>query len=327
MKLSVIVPVYNGESTIEKCLLSIIGQDYPDIEIVIVNDGSTDESKNIIDKIILENSDSNIKLINKQNQGLPQARKTGVENSSGEYIGFVDADDWIEPDMYSVMMNKALEQDADIVCCDIIYNYPASTDNHVQKNTSNEPISGRLALLLLNNRLAIYPNCVNKIVKKELYSFIKFSKKNLIGEDYAISRQLLLKASKVSVVNHLGYHYIQYNGSMGHSGFNENQRNGFFNYRKILKETYLTKDEELIYSTDNYIINEFLWIVISMAGNHKYDQRIIKWIKKYIRKRIVKIFHNKDNSLLYKLSCVLFLLNGKLLGCLFLIYNRFKNNM
>ncbi len=327
MKLSVIVPVYNGENTIEKCLLSIIGQDYPDIEIVVVNDGSTDESKKIIDKIILENPNSNIKLINKQNQGLPQARKTGVENARGEYIGFVDADDWIESDMYSVMMNKASKQDADVVCCDVIWNYPASTDNHIQKGASNEPISGRQALLLLNNKRAVYPNCVNKIVKKELYGFVKFPRNNLIGEDYTISRQLLLNASKVFIVNHLGYHYIQHNGSMIHKGFNDCQRNAFFNYRKILKETYLTKDSELIYSTDNYIVNEFLWIIISMAVNKRYDYRIIKWVKEYTRKRVLRIFRNDANSLLYKFSCVLLLLNCKLLGHSFLIYNRFKNNM
>ena len=327
MKLSVIVPVYNGENTIEKCLLSIIGQDYPDVEIVIVNDGSTDKSKSIIDKIVFENPDSNIKLINKQNQGLPQARKTGVENSSGEYIGFVDADDWIEQDMYSVMMKKALEQDADLVCCDVIYNFPASTDNHVQKNVSNEPISGRHALLLLNNRKAVYASCWNKIVKKELYRFVEFPRNNLIGEDYIVTRQLLLNASKVSIVNYLGYHYVQHNGSMVHNGFNDSRKNGFFNYRKILEETYLTKDKELIDSTDNYIINEFLVIAISMVENEKYDQEIIKWIKEYTKKRIVKIFRNKDNSLLYKFSCILFLMNSRLLGRLFLFYNRFKNNL
>ena len=327
MKLSVIVPVYNGESTIEKCLLSIIGQDYLDIEIVVVNDGSTDETKNIIDKIILENPDSNIKLINKQNQGLPQARKTGVENSSGEYIGFVDADDWIESDMYSVMINKSLEHDSDIVCCDIVYDFPASTEKHIQKYISNEPVSGIQALLLLNNKRAVFHYCVNKIVKKDLYRFVAFPKKNLRGEDYTISRQLLLKASKVSMVNHLGYHYIQYNGSMVHNGFNDCQRRGFFNYRKILKETNLMKDEELIRSTDNYIINDFLFIVISMTENKKYDQRIINWVKDYTKKRIVKIFRNTDNSWLYKFSCVLLLLNSRLLGYLFLVYNKFKNNM
>ena len=152
MKLSVIVPVYNGENTIEKCLLSIIGQDYPDVEIVIVNDGSTDKSKSIIDKIILENPDSNIKLINKQNQGLPQARKTGVENSNGEYIGFVDADDWIESDMYSVMMLKASKQDSDIVCCDVFYDFPASTDNHIQKSVSKVPRPWESEVLLRHHR-------------------------------------------------------------------------------------------------------------------------------------------------------------------------------
>lgn len=320
MKLSVIVPVYNGESTIEKCLLSILEQEYPDIEIVVVNDGSTDGTKKIVEEFIRKNSSVNIHLVNKQNGGNSQARKTGVENSSGEYIGFVDADDWIEPDMYSIMMNKASKQNADIVCCDIIYNYPASTDNHIQKCSSNEPMSGRQALLLLNDRQAIYPNCVNKIVKKELYNFVRFPRNNLIGEDYTISRQLLLKASKVSIVNHLGYHYIQHNGSLGHSGFTECHKNGFFNYRRILKETYKTKDKELIHSTDNYIINEFLWIVIAMSENGKIDRNIVGWIKKYIKKRIGCIITNRNNTILYKVSSVMMLISPRSLGCGFRLY-------
>lgn len=327
MFLSVIVPVFNGEKTIEKCLLSIIGQDYLDLEIIVVNDGSTDDTENIVNKLIEQNKDRIIKIVNKKNAGLPQARKTGVEVSEGEYIGFVDADDWIEPDMYSVMIENIRGNVIDMVCSDIIYDYPSSVENHIQKYASKTPISGRKALYYMNNRKAVYPNCVNKIIRKSLFENVTFPEGNLVGEDYTITRQLLLNSSKVIILNYLGYHYIQYRGSMARSGFDDSQKNGFYNFKRILKETYKSGDRELIHSSNNYIINEFLWIIISMAVNKKYDTNMIKWVKKYIRKRFITVINDNNNSLLFKASCFMAIFNCKILGHSFLFYDKVKNDI
>ncbi|MBQ3035419.1 MAG: glycosyltransferase, partial [Lachnospiraceae bacterium] len=96
--ITIIVPVYNGEKYIQKCLDSILQQTYDNYEILIVNDGSTDETLKIATQY--EQKYENIRIVTKENQGLPQARKTGVENANGSYIGFVDVDDWIDPDMF-----------------------------------------------------------------------------------------------------------------------------------------------------------------------------------------------------------------------------------
>ena len=121
-KVSVIVPVYNVEEYLERCLDSLVNQTLKDIEIIIVNDGSTDGSKEIIQKYL--NKYKNIVYLEKENGGLSSARNYGIPYAKGEYIGFVDSDDYVELTMYEKMYNKAIEEKSDMVECDFIWEYP-----------------------------------------------------------------------------------------------------------------------------------------------------------------------------------------------------------
>ena len=114
MKLSVIIPVYNTEKYIEKCLDSIANQTLKDLEIVIVNDGSKDNSENVIKQWVEKNKDINVKYLKKENGGLSDARNFGVENASGEYISFVDSDDYLEKDLYK-NLEQYMYQDVDLI--------------------------------------------------------------------------------------------------------------------------------------------------------------------------------------------------------------------
>lgn len=114
-KISIIIPVFNGENYIEKCLKTVINQTLRDIEIIIINDGSTDESIKVINKY--KDMDNRIIVINQKNSGQSVARNNGIKRASGEYIGFVDADDWIRTDMYENMYKLAKENNADVVVC------------------------------------------------------------------------------------------------------------------------------------------------------------------------------------------------------------------
>ena len=105
--ISVIVPVYNVEPYLRKCLDSIIGQTYKDLEIIIIDDGSTDCSGKICDEY--EERDGRLKVFHTENKGLSAARNLGLDNATGDWIGFVDSDDWIEPDMYEVLLKRAGE--------------------------------------------------------------------------------------------------------------------------------------------------------------------------------------------------------------------------
>jgi len=114
--ISIIVPIYNAEKHLHRCIDSILDQTFKGFELIIVNDGSNDSSGKISDAYALK--DSRIKVIHKNNGGASSARNAGLEAAEGDYIGFVDADDWIEPDMYSAMHNKAQEYDLDLVLSD-----------------------------------------------------------------------------------------------------------------------------------------------------------------------------------------------------------------
>ena len=119
--ISVIVPIYNVSDYLEQCIESIISQTYKALEIILVDDGSTDDSGKICDEY--EKKDQRIKVIHKKNEGVNSARRIGIQNASGEFVGYVDGDDWIETEMYSTMMNLQQKYNADVVICGIKENY------------------------------------------------------------------------------------------------------------------------------------------------------------------------------------------------------------
>ena len=123
MKLSVIIPVYNTKNYIKECLDSVLNQTLEEIEIIVVDDGSTDGSADII-KEYAQNHPQKIKAFFKENGGQATARNLALQKSNGEYLGFVDSDDWIDSDMYEKMYKTAKEENADIVICDMVDHYP-----------------------------------------------------------------------------------------------------------------------------------------------------------------------------------------------------------
>jgi len=201
-KLSVIVPVYNTENYIEKCLDSILNQTLEDMEVIVVNDGSTDNSENTINKFIEKYSDK-IKYYNKENGGLSDARNYGLNYATGEYIGFVDSDDYIDLSMYEKMYNLAKKEEADIVECDFKWIYPNKTkiDTGIEYKTKED--------LFINSRVM----ACNKIIKKEIISGITFPK-GLRYEDVEFFYKLLPNVKKISILKEPLYYYIQRQSSI-----------------------------------------------------------------------------------------------------------------
>ena len=134
IKVTIAVPVYNVESYIKRCLDSLLIQTLKEIEIILVDDGSTDDSGQICDTY--SEKDNRIKVLHKKNGGLASARQAALENAHGEYFICCDSDDWVEPTMYEEMYAKAKETDADMVICDFAFNYPdgSQKDKHEPGN-------------------------------------------------------------------------------------------------------------------------------------------------------------------------------------------------
>ena len=124
--ISVIVPVYNVELYLEKCLDSILAQTYSDLEVLVIDDGSTDRCGEVCDRFAEQ--DHRIKEFHTENHGLSAARNLGLDQMQGKYVGFVDNDDWIEPDMYEMLFNIAEQTNADIVTCRFYKEYRNTTE-------------------------------------------------------------------------------------------------------------------------------------------------------------------------------------------------------
>ena len=205
MKVSVIVPVYNVESYLDKCLNSLVNQTLKDLEIIIINDGSTDNSQKIIDKYAKKYK--NIIAITKENGGVSEARNLGLTKATGEYIGFLDSDDWIEPNMYELMYQKAISQDFDVVACDTQAIYK-DKKVYISSNIKEDNVSNKE--LMIDAYAVIW----NKIYKKELLKGIKFKKGMNFCEDVEFLYMIYSKVKTIGVIKEPLHNYLQREGSL-----------------------------------------------------------------------------------------------------------------
>lgn len=205
-KLSVIVPVYNKEGYLERSLTTLRNQTYQDIEVIIVDDGSTDRSKKVCMKFCAE--DNRFKYYYKNNGGVASARNFGLDKASGGYIGFVDPDDYIEIDMYEKMLNTAIERNADIVGCGI----RMLLSNEIKKITESrdyELTSKNAAIHLLKWDNMVTPYLWNKIFRKSILKEIRFNEKLKVGEDFPFVFECILHASGYIHICNFLYTYVR----------------------------------------------------------------------------------------------------------------------
>lgn len=214
--ISVIVPVYNVEKYLEQCVDSILQQTITDLEVILVDDGSTDKSALICDEYQVR--DTRIKVLHKQNGGLMSAWKAGVQMSKGDYIGFVDSDDWIDSDMYMTLYQTAVKSSADIVLCGWIREGKNKREKEPMYIESGKYDRDSLEKNIFPKMLSfgkmleryISPNRVTKLFKRELLekNFKYFDEKVSIGEDLITSFSCILDAKSIYMLaEYFPYHY------------------------------------------------------------------------------------------------------------------------
>ena len=213
-KISVIIPVYNAEKWLERLIESIKSQTiFKKLEFVFVNDGSTDNSLNILSSI----NEPNIKIISQENSGVSAARNNGIKNSTGEYIAFIDADDYIDNDFFEKYLEK-IENDYDLIVTGYIAEYE-NEDNIVKKNSEKIIINkNEIIKMFLDGK--IDPNCWNKLFKKEYLLNSLFDEKMAIGEDKDMLFRYLIQCNSVYLNNYAKYHYYINNASAMRKKFN-----------------------------------------------------------------------------------------------------------
>lgn len=271
-KVSVIVPVYNVEKYIEKCLESLVNQTLQDIEIIIVNDGSTDGSEEIIRKYLNKYSEK-IKYVTKTNGGLSDARNYGMKYATGDYIAFLDSDDYVDVTIYEKMYKKAVYENCDFVECDFIWKY----DNKEVKDCGY--MYKDKHEMLANARVVAW----NKLIKKELIDKLNLEfPKGLRYEDVEFFYKLIPYINKFGFVKEYLIYYVQRATSIANTQ-NERTKEIFEVLDNVIKyykenEFYDEYKEELEYSYTRLLLcSSFLRMVKIKDSKIRKKQLELTW--------------------------------------------------
>ena len=265
---SVIIPAYNVEQYVERCVYSVTKQTYRNLEIILVDDGSTDCTGIICDKLAKE--DNRISVIHKTNGGLSDARNAGIDVSRGEYISFVDSDDYIASDMLEHMMNAMCETDISMV---VVGFWKQSGDAREYCGpTTERVVSSEEALKDIYIGHEIYPASWNKLYRRALFNNNRFAV-GMINEDSEIITKLLVECKRVALVSKPLYIYMIREGSITQSSFSSKDYNGIKAYRTAVDVCKKRKKSLLPYARyyeTSRIYNTYIELVTS-------DERMIKY--------------------------------------------------
>jgi glycosyltransferase involved in cell wall biosynthesis len=279
-KLSIIVPIYNSETYLSECINSILDQTFQNFELLLINDGSTDNSREICETSAKK--DSRVVLINKQNSGVASSRNTGILHAKGDYIGFVDADDTIKPNMYLTLYNEAIHLSADIVICAIkminhLINEVSTTSVWkdvnclIAKNTIEKFI---IPATLQGKDISLSP-CFNKLYKKDIFKNIMFDEKRTHGEDARLNMELLQNINSVAFIDEPLYNYYVRNKN----SLTQKFRTDFYeyyldskNYGVALSNKYNIPQSALKIEND-FVSNILAYLQTIVVSTLPYEQR------------------------------------------------------
>lgn len=308
--ISVVIPVCNAEKYLARCLDGLLKQTLPLKEIIIVNDGSTDGSLALAQSYA--DRYPNIKLISTENQGVSLARKTGLEAAVGEYIGYVDADDWAEPDAYQRLYEAITVSGADIAVGGVRKWYSSGIQSEEKRCYANGSLhSAREAYHAIHTRRDVYAYMWNKLYRAELFKGVTFPASSFIGEDYVTLIQLLRSAKSIVTVDAPLFNYWQGDVSMSRGGFREEHCLSYSHYKKAT-EDLTAVFPDMAGDIHCYMAVEYMSFILAMDRNGNYDRSMLKEIQRYIRKNLGRLLINRDFSLFYKGCVLIFCMHYKL---------------
>lgn len=261
--ISVIVPVYKVEKYLDRCIQSILNQTYANLEVILVDDGSPDKSPQICDEYALK--DGRLKVIHKENGGLSSARNAGLDVAKGEYIAFVDSDDWIDNQMYSKLMNVIQVQNSDIACCSFSYVYdnedsleycPYELPLHeesvitVESETYLQDFSKYAFTFLIIT--------VNKLYRRSVFETIRFAEGKRC-EDEIIFHEILINSKRISVIKDSLYFYYQSQQSITRG--NDNWKNWCYLIEALRARAFCFYQTEYSKSAEQCLSEYYLTVI------------------------------------------------------------------
>ena len=264
--ISVIVPVYNVEEYLRECIESIISQTYSNLEIILIDDGSKDQSGMICDEY--EKKDSRIKVIHKENAGVSSARNTGLQIATGDWVAFVDSDDWLEENYFEVLINAAKTNNVEVVLCG--YNRVVlSNKESINNSEKTIVLNSRAFLIKILNPQTGYGFCHMKLYKKEVIKDILFDANLIVGEDALFNEQIAYNVKKVCMIEKSLYNYrINLNSAV--KKYDPEYANKYLKSMKVNKEYLMNNysgDKEIIQNYYNYVAFHVLLIAVNYCYN------------------------------------------------------------
>lgn len=302
--ISIIVPIYNAEKYLERCLNSLRNQTYTNLEILLIDDGSNDNSASICLEFV--NSDERFRYYYQENKGVSAARNCGLKLSNGEYVGFCDGDDWIDEDMYEVLLNLALDNNADISICSIYRDYLYQYD----KQNGDEYkiiLKPREAIAEMNKGELFAGHLVNKLCKRSVIRDIYLNENISMMEDMVFMWEAFHRSKLVAFQNVKKYHYFQISASLSHI-----YRKSYWSIQEacncMLKMMEKNYPENLLFARRTVLFgNTILAARISEAGklgkkeyklimleiNRNYSKKAADMLPKGDRKKLYVLRYNR----------------------------------
>lgn len=310
-KISIIIPIYNVERYLENCLKSILNQSFEDMEVILVDDGSIDNSGAICDEY--STKDNRVKVIHKLNGGLSSARNTGLDMANGEYIGFIDSDDYVHPQMFEILYNVLNKDDSDISICDFLRVNDQQIINKIYDINEIESDSFTPLETLKNMCKAEgvkYVIVCNKLYKRSIFKNVRFPQ-GKIHEDEFLAHKLIYAAKKVSVVGVPLYYYFQNkNGIMG-KGFTIKSLDMIEAYGDRMK-LFKKVDKELVENTEYFFVVRYFSSYKKFISDFQGNNRDFEKYKLIFNKNLMSLLKNNHFSIKEKLAFIIYYISPKL---------------
>lgn len=281
--ISILSPCYNVEAFLPQCIDSIIKQTYTNLQIVLIDDGSNDDTWSVMQHYAA--NDTRIEIYHQHNQGVASTRNHLLEKVNGDYVLFVDSDDWIEPDMVSFLVGKAMAGEADIVVCGMVKNDDTpkvqyteevlDQDTTVKKFLFHKELSGSLW---------------NKLIKTSLLHGLRFDRRISYGEDALFCWHVLQQAHVIVFTDRQLYHYRMNENSLSHLNWTpEKKGSGHLVWQAITDDTRALWPQYQHIAKTNYAISDMWQLYYARGSNYPIDDNI-RMFQKNVRKHLLMIF-------------------------------------
>lgn len=316
---SVVIPVYNVEQYVKNCVNSVIKQTYNKLEIILVDDGSTDSSGKICNELALR--DSRIKVLHKVNGGLSDARNFGIKRATGSFITFIDSDDIVSANLIAHLMGIIKEYKADISICNPVHIFSKQGENYQFKNPSKiESLTSTQALNMMFYQKDFLVSAWGKLYKRSFFNNMEFPV-GMLFEDIAIMYKLFYRAKRIVYSDAQYYGYCHRENSITTNAFSPRD----LDILKICDALLIFANEhpEFEKSVQCYVVNANFRIYLNAPRTQEYEDIIFK-CKKYISNNAHSVLKDKNVRNKLKVAITIFLINKKLLMKIYPKINRWK---